>query len=49
MHAFGEFRDVLAREMASALPELRDDVERVVRETGGRPLAEVNGAEGMGK
>lgn len=44
MHAFGEFRDVLAREMATALPELRPDVERVVRETGGRPLPEVNGA-----
>lgn len=35
MRAFGEFRDVLAREMGSALPELRGDVERVVRETGG--------------
>lgn len=43
MHAFGEFRNVLAREMATALPELRPDVERVVRETGGRPLPEVNG------
>lgn len=33
--AFGSFRDVLAREMASALPEVRKDVERVVRSTGG--------------
>lgn len=33
--AFGSFRDVLAREMASALPEVRADVEKVVRETGG--------------
>jgi len=33
--AFGSFRDVLAREMASALPEVRGDVERVVRSTGG--------------
>lgn len=34
--AFAGFRDVLAREMASALPELREDVERVLEGTGGR-------------
>jgi mediator of RNA polymerase II transcription subunit 10 len=33
--AFASFRDVLAREMASALPELETDVRRVVEETGG--------------
>lgn len=33
--AFGSFRDILAREMASALPEVKSDVERVVTETGG--------------
>jgi mediator of RNA polymerase II transcription subunit 10 len=33
--AFAGFRDVLAREMASALPELEPDVRRVVQETGG--------------
>lgn len=33
--AFASFRDILAREMASALPEVRSDVEKVVRETGG--------------
>ncbi|KFY92010.1 hypothetical protein V500_04369 [Pseudogymnoascus sp. VKM F-4518 (FW-2643)] len=33
--AFGSFRDILAREMASALPEVKGDVENVVRETGG--------------
>ncbi|TWU75804.1 RNA polymerase II mediator complex subunit [Metarhizium rileyi] len=48
MHAFGEFRDVLAREMAAALPEVRADVDRVVRETGGAALSatetEINGA-----
>ncbi|KFX93430.1 hypothetical protein V490_04835 [Pseudogymnoascus sp. VKM F-3557] len=33
--AFGSFRDILAREMASALPEVKGDVETVVRETGG--------------
>ncbi|KAL2147583.1 hypothetical protein VTI28DRAFT_8037 [Corynascus sepedonium] len=34
-HAFSGFRDVLAREMASALPEVRADVDRVVEATGG--------------
>lgn len=33
--AFASFRDILAREMASALPEVRSDVEQVVRQTGG--------------
>ncbi|KAL2262175.1 hypothetical protein VTK26DRAFT_2249 [Humicola hyalothermophila] len=33
--AFAGFRDVLAREMAAALPELREDVRRVVEATGG--------------
>ena len=36
MLAFRGFRDVLADEISSALPELRDQVERVVQETGGR-------------
>ncbi|KAL2156559.1 hypothetical protein VTH82DRAFT_1304 [Thermothelomyces myriococcoides] len=35
MHAFAHFRDVLAREMASALPELRSDIDRVLDATGG--------------
>lgn len=40
MHAFGAFRDVLARDMASAMPELRDDVATVLEATGGGgPLA----------
>ncbi|KUI55592.1 Mediator of RNA polymerase II transcription subunit 10 [Cytospora mali] len=34
MRAFGDFRDVLAREMGEALPELREDVGRVVQGTG---------------
>ncbi|KAL2270465.1 hypothetical protein VTJ83DRAFT_2649 [Remersonia thermophila] len=34
-HAFAAFRDVLAREMAAALPEVRDDVRRVLQATGG--------------
>lgn len=33
--AFAQFRDVLAREMLSAMPELREDVHRVVAETSG--------------
>lgn len=33
--AFGSFRDVLAREIATANPELREDVARVVVGTGG--------------
>lgn len=33
--AFGSLRDVLAREMSNALPELRDDIDRVLIETGG--------------
>ncbi len=36
VEAFRSFRDVLAQEISSALPELRDQVERVVQETGGR-------------
>lgn len=37
MAAFGGFRDVLSREMASACPELYDDLSRVVVGTGGTP------------
>ncbi|QPH02260.1 hypothetical protein C2857_006469 [Epichloe festucae Fl1] len=43
-HAFGEFRDVLAREMATAMPELRDDVDMVLRATGGKAI--MNGSSG---
>ncbi|KAJ6782078.1 hypothetical protein PWT90_03156 [Aphanocladium album] len=35
MHAFGAFRDVLAQNMATAMPELRDDVAHVLEATGG--------------
>ncbi|KAK0645855.1 mediator complex, subunit Med10 [Cercophora newfieldiana] len=35
MGAFREFRDVLAREMEGALPEVKEDVRRVVEATGG--------------
>ncbi|KAF3769816.1 hypothetical protein M406DRAFT_66279 [Cryphonectria parasitica EP155] len=42
MGAFGSFRDILAREIATANPELREDVARVVVGTGGEwpPKAE---------
>jgi mediator of RNA polymerase II transcription subunit 10 len=33
--AFGRFRDVLAKEIAGAVPEVKEDVSRVVRFTGG--------------
>lgn len=36
MHAFTDFRDVLAETVSSAMPELKSDVERVVEYTGGR-------------
>ncbi|KAJ1303638.1 hypothetical protein OPQ81_008066 [Rhizoctonia solani] len=44
MQAFGSFRDILAREIASANPELREDVARVVVGTGG--CGPLRGAEG---
>lgn len=34
--AFAGFRDVLAGEMGKAMPELREDVARVLDHTGGR-------------
>ncbi|KAL3463863.1 mediator complex, subunit Med10 [Aspergillus heterothallicus] len=33
--AFASFRDVLAREMRGAMPEVRGEVDRVIRGTGG--------------
>ncbi len=36
MLAFRSFRDVLAEEMEGALPELKGEVERVLKETGGK-------------
>ncbi|KAI1630748.1 mediator complex, subunit Med10 [Biscogniauxia mediterranea] len=36
-NAFASFRDVLAGEMEKAMPELRDDIARTVRATGGAP------------
>ncbi|KAL4749949.1 hypothetical protein BDW72DRAFT_194306 [Aspergillus terricola var. indicus] len=34
--AFADFRDVLAREMRSAMPEVRGEVDRVIQATGGK-------------
>ncbi|EEP77201.1 conserved hypothetical protein [Uncinocarpus reesii 1704] len=36
MEAFASFRDVLAKEMASAMPECKKEVEKVVKATGGK-------------
>jgi len=36
MEAFVSFRDVLAQEMEKAMPELKEDIDRVLEETGGR-------------
>ncbi|KAL4941733.1 hypothetical protein BDV06DRAFT_222870 [Aspergillus oleicola] len=43
--AFASFRDVLAREMRSAMPEVRGEVSRVVRATGGENGDRNGGAE----
>lgn len=40
MHAFRDFRDILAGEMEAALSELKEDVRRVVEATGGPGPAE---------
>lgn len=47
-HAFRSFRDVLAREMSSALPEVREDVKRVLEATGGGRFEEDGEGEGKG-
>lgn len=44
VEAFASFRDVLAEEMSSAMPEVRGEVERVLEATGGR-RREQRGAE----
>ncbi|KND87955.1 Mediator of RNA polymerase II transcription subunit 10 [Tolypocladium ophioglossoides CBS 100239] len=45
VRAFDAFRDVLAEQMAQAMPELRGDVERVLEATAGRPLGPSSSAE----
>lgn len=35
LEAFRDMRDVLAEQMRNAMPELREDVDRAVRATGG--------------
>lgn len=35
MSAFGGFRDILAEEMLSVMPELKEDIKAVVEATGG--------------
>ncbi|KAF5254316.1 hypothetical protein FANTH_918 [Fusarium anthophilum] len=45
LNAFGTFRDVLAENITSAMPELRDDVAQVVEATGGVPPGRRNGEQ----
>ena len=49
MGSFGTFRDVLAAEMAGAMPELKGDIDRVLEATGegaGAGAGAANGGEG---
>ncbi len=46
--AFDSLRDVLAADMAAAMPELRDDVERVLEATGGKALGGARAADVTG-
>lgn len=46
--AFDSLRDVLAADMAAAMPELRDDVERVLEATGGKALGGARAADETG-
>lgn len=36
--AYADFRDALAREMTSALPDCRDDIRKIMESTGGKSL-----------
>ncbi|KAJ6446646.1 short-chain dehydrogenase [Purpureocillium lavendulum] len=47
--AFASLRDVLAADMAGAMPELRDDVARVLDATGGKPLGGGGGGGGSAR
>ncbi|KAJ5852173.1 Mediator complex subunit Med10 [Penicillium soppii] len=42
--AFADFRDVLAREMRSAMPECRGEVDRAVAASGGKVEGDATGA-----
>ncbi|KAF9767472.1 hypothetical protein IL306_015361 [Fusarium sp. DS 682] len=45
LNAFGTFRDILAENITTAMPELRDDVAQVVEATGGVPPGRRNGEQ----
>lgn len=47
--AFASFRDVLAEQMSSAMPELRDDVAKVLEATGGNPAIATGGVVAAGQ
>lgn len=46
--AFASFRDVLAEQMSSAMPELREDVAKVLEATGGNPAIATGGVAAAG-
>lgn len=48
VHAFKNFRDVLAHEMDTALPELRGDVKVVLEATGGSGQAQLESQSQQG-
>lgn len=47
--AFASFRDILAEQMSSAMPELREDVAKVLEATGGNPAIATGGAAAAGQ
>ncbi|KAF5016878.1 hypothetical protein F66182_11301, partial [Fusarium sp. NRRL 66182] len=48
LNAFGTFRDILAENITTAMPELRDDVVQVVEATGGVPPGRRSGEQQNG-
>ncbi len=44
--AFAQFRDVLAREIASAMPDVKDEVVRVMEATAGEKVVKEMGLRG---
>ena len=44
MEAFVSFRDVLAQQMENTMPELKEEIERVLEETGGKTQKKEDGS-----
>ncbi len=49
MNAFGSFRDVLAEQIRLAMPELAEDVDRIVESTGGQRFPKQGQDQGQGQ